>query len=255
VAGIAGCGGGPRRDVSPATMTTSLITSTTASAAKLPRAVVAAVGRHIITTKLLNEWMQEQAGEDFYLASRHKMPAGLVGEPASPGMCVAAIKRFAPFSGQSDAQLNKRCEEIARGVKRQTLAYLITSYWSQDFAEAHGIAVGPGELQHEFARYKATAFGGEANFMRVMASRTRTIAQERFVVKGDMTGQKFLAKLVDRSANLQREALLHAAVAACPPEYLVEHCKGYGNAKATPANETPVSILMEEIASWRRRHA
>ena len=179
------------------------------------------------------------------------MPTGLVSEPANLPVCVAAIRAFAPGSGYSGAQLGGRCETMYRGVKKETLGYLVSSYWASDFAAAHGLAVSDGEFEREFTHYKATRYGGEANFMRVLASRTRTLAQERFILREDMVSRKLVPKLISGASNpVGRDAILDAATATCSPGDVVEHCKGYDSSTAAESGPS-VRAVMEEIASWR----
>jgi hypothetical protein len=214
--------------------------------------VVAVVGGHAVTSGLLDGWMREQAGEDFYLSTRHKMPAGLVSEPESVPRCVAAVRAFAPASGLGEVALGRRCKALYRGVKMEALGYLVSSFWASDFAAAHGLAVADGEFKREFAHYKVTRYNGEANFMRVLASRTRTLSQERFILRDDMVSRNLLPKLDSGpSSPLGKDAVLDAVTATCPAEDLVEHCKGY-NASTAAASGPSVRAVMEEIASWRQ---
>lgn len=222
---------------------------------KLPRGVAAIVGHHVITVRSLDAWMQEQAGEDFYLATRHKLPTGLVGEPSDPLACATAMHGFAPSSGQSDAQLAKDCSILYRGVKQQALEYLVPSYWAFDFAAAHGLMVSRQEVDHELARYKTNVYNGEANFRRVLASRTRSVGQERFVIESDLVSRKLLPRLNGAGNSLLRVALAHAATATCPPEYPVAHCKGYDATHVGVSNSGPsVRVIMEEMGSWHKSH-
>jgi hypothetical protein len=251
----AGCGGAASHGVTTEGSVTRASTApavTGTAGVGLTRGVVAVVGGHAVTSSLLDGWMREQAGEDFYLSARRTMPAGLVSEPENVPACVAAVRAFAPSSGQGELQLDTRCNALYRGVRREALGYLVSSLWASDFAGAHGLAVSDGAFEREFAHYRVTRYNGEANFMRVLASRTRTLSQERFVLRDDMVSRNLLPKLEAGPASpLAKDAVLDAATATCPAEDLVEHCKGYN--PSTPSASGPsVRAVMEEIASSRR---
>jgi hypothetical protein len=229
-----------------------------AGAVRLPHGVAAVVGRHVISSAMLSEWMVEQVGETYYLAATHKAPPRLVSEPADYPACVASLKRVAPYPGekppvalQSAAQLRARCEALYEAIKRDTLDYLVRSYLGIDFAAAHGIAFTDAEVQQGLQRYKREHYPKPGEFEHVLATRTRTLAQELFILKNDLIQQKILPKLLaGPSSRLYKEALHDPTTATCPPGFLVEHC--YGHKPTSPRPDgVSAAVMLEEIARWR----
>jgi hypothetical protein len=218
---------------------------------RLAREVVAVVGGHVITRRLFDGWMREQAGEAFYLSAGRKMPERLVGEPANVPGCVASLRAFAPSSRRRRAQLVRMCGELYREVKRGTLEYLVSSYWAIDFAGAHGIAISEREAQQALQKLKTERYPRAGEFERVLASRTRTPSQELFLVKNNLVSSKLVPKLLTGGAPtpLGNEALRDAATGMCPTGYVVEHCKSYSPSTTASVGPSP-RVLMEEIASW-----
>lgn len=222
--------------------------------------VVAQVGGYAITKTMLNQWITEKIGEDYYEVSTHESPPRLVSEPADYPACVASLKAITPIPGEGRpqpqptvAQLTSRCKELYQAIKTQAIAYLVSSYWSLNFDADHGIKVTNEELQQKLKQIKAERYPTEAEFQQLLTTRRRTLAQELFIIELDLVQQKLGKKLKNESPQLTaayiREAKSAASSASCHPGYVVEFCKGY-KAPQTSAAETP-SVLLEEIARWR----
>jgi hypothetical protein len=223
----------------------------------LSHETVAQVGDYAVTKTLLNQWMTEKVGEDFYEITAHEAPSRLVSEPADYAACVAVVKSVPPFLGKgkprprlTPAQLTGKCRELYEGVREQALAYLVSSYWSINFDAAHGLKVSDEEVQQKLKRIKAEQFRPDGKFHQLLANTKRTLPQELFIIKMDLLQQKLLEKLQamgqQQSAPLVADARKAVASANCLPGYVVEHCKGYAAPKAS-ARLSPAALIEEIV--------
>ncbi len=222
---------------------------------------VAQVGGYAITKAMVNQWMTEKVGEDYYEVATHESPPRLVSEPADYPACIASLKAIAPIPGEGKpqaqptvAQLTSKCKELYQAIKTQALAYLVSSYWSINFDADHGIKVTGEEVQQKLKQIRAERYPTEGEFQHLLTSMRRTLSQELLIVKLDLLGQKLEKKLQNGgpqlSATFIREAKSAATSASCRPGYVVEYCKGYKAPQTTSAASTP-AVLLEEIARWR----
>ncbi len=221
---------------------------------------VAQVGSYAITKTMLNRWMTEKASEDYYDAVGREAPPRLVSEPADYSACVASLKAITPVSSGGKPQpkptateLTSKCKELYQAVKTQALAFLVSSYWSINLDANHGINVTDEEVQQELKRIRTEQYPTEADFQRLLANRNRTLAQELFIVRMDLLGQKVEKKLKNGNRQLSvafvRDAKRTAASASCSPGYVVEYCKGYKAPKTSAtSNAHSPAALLEEIA-------
>jgi hypothetical protein len=225
-----------------------------------PSETVAQVGGYAITKTMLNQWMTEKVGEGYYEIATHRVPLGLVSEPADYPACVASLKAITPIRGERQpqpqptvAQLMSKCKELYQAIKVEALTFLVSSYSSINFDAAHGVKVSDAEVQQELKRIKAELYPSESQFQQLLVSRRRTLSQELFIVRLDLLQQKIEKKLQSDSprlyAVLLREAKNATASASCHPGYVVEYCRGYDSPK-TYSTSTP-AVLLEEIARWR----
>lgn len=232
------------------------------SVAQLPSGTVVQVKSYAITRALLNQWLTEEVGEDYYDVATHRVPPRLVAEPANYPACVSALRTVTPFPGEKPpvpqptlAQLMTKCRDLYKAIKKQATAYLVSSFWTIDFAAAHGITVTREEVEQGLERIKAARYPRPGEFQRMLASRRRTLQQELFIVRNDLVQQKVLAKLLvgdtPVSGPIAEEAEHQADSAICRPGYIVEHCRGYKPPKATSTDAGAASLVLEEIARWR----
>jgi hypothetical protein len=226
----------------------------TAGGGVLPGGVVARVGGYTVTQAFLDEWMNEQAGEDFFLEIRKRAPSGLVSEPANLPSCVAAAKRALASAGAkagSTAQLMRKCRELYEAIKAQALGYVLSSYWSLNFDAKYGLHVSEAEVRHAFAAMKAEQYPEPGSLQKVIYERTRTIGQELFIIRNDILQAK-LRRLFKEGTNVT-DAFIKSAKrvsdsAVCSPGYIVEHCKGYEPPKERFARTiagSPAELLAE----------
>jgi hypothetical protein len=222
------------------------------SATPLPPGMVALVGTHAVTRAMLAQWMAEQIGEDYFLASGGRVPARLVSEPADYPACIALLAAAGRAAGVTGGQLRETCEKLYRAIRLQALEYLVSSYWAVDFGAAHGVTVSATEVARGLGQFKAARYPKQGELQGVLESRTRTLAQELFIFKNDLVSRKLLPKLTagGTSGALAKEAVSDAETATCPREYVVEHCKGYSTSPATPVHPS-AAVMLEEIARWR----
>jgi hypothetical protein len=177
---VGACGGTGSTSHSTAVSTTTATgTQSTAGAqapsvpppprVRLAAGVIARVGGHTITPALLNQWMQYQVGEGYFLAGRRQAPTGLVHEPANYPACVAALEKLGPPPAETPTSLRTRCSRLYQTIRKATLAFLISSYWASDFAAAHGVTITSAELKAELQRYRAAQYPKPGEFERVLA--------------------------------------------------------------------------------------
>jgi hypothetical protein len=224
---------------------------------------LAVIAGHPITQTLLNQWMIERTGEDYYLVSSHRAPAGLVSEPANYPACIATLKKLTPIPGEGPpqpqptlAQLTTRCEQLYQTVKAETMKYLVWAYWNINFDAHHGITIGDPEVERAFEQLKAQRWPKPGQFQQeVLVARTRTVPQELFTLKMNRLETK-LEKKLEGGRSLLYATLVREAKSAkedCRPGYVVELCKGYKPPKerfATTNTGAP-GPLLEEVARWR----
>lgn len=178
---------------------------------------VAQVGGYAITKATLDQWMTEKVNQDYYLVVNHKAPPQLVSEPADYPACIASLKTVTPIPGEGKphppptvTQLTSKCKELYQGVKTQALAYIVSSYWSINLDAENGIKATNEEAQQELNRIKAAQYPTEKDFQQLLANRRRTFAQELFMAKMDVLGQKVEKQLKNdspqQSATFIRDA-------------------------------------------------
>jgi hypothetical protein len=263
---LAGCGGGAGKTTASNTATAATAgTGASAGASSvgggaggvLPAGVVARVGAHVITRALLNSWMTDMVGEDFFLLKRVRAAPGLASEPANYPGCVAAAKAAATSAGSpapalSAAQLTLKCEELDRDVKVQALSYLVSSYWSEAFDAKHGLRVSEAAVRNVLKKIEAKEYPNAGELERVIGERSRTLTQELFEIRDDLLQAK-LRRLLTSGGTTATKALIAAArkfsdSAECDPDYIVEHCKGYIQPKerfASSSAGSPDQLITE----------
>ncbi len=232
VAGLAACGGGVSGNV------------------------VAQVGGSPITKAMLNHWMLEVTGEDYYASSTHRAPRGLVSEPPNYPACIAALEAVAPFPGKGQpkkptvAQLETKCRLLYQAIKQQALSFLVSSYREVELDAAHGIKVTDEEIKQHLERVKAERFPRNGELQQYLANRNRTLSDELFLMKLNLlsqktsqdipTGGKQLTKLIEEAK---------AFAASCRTGYVVEDCRQYKGPETTSIPSP--SVILQEIARWR----
>ena len=224
---------------------------------------VAQVGGYAVTKAMLNQWMTEKVGNDFYEVATHEAPPRLVSEPANYPACIASLKAITPIPGKGRpqpqptvAQLTQKCEELYRGIKEQALTFLVSSLWTTNFDAAHGMNVSEAEVRHRLKRRTVEQYPKQGEFQQLLKSRRRTLSEELFILKMDMLQEKLEKRYLDHgkqsTATLIREAESPAYAASCDAGYIVEHCKGYKPPKERFASHVSLpSVLLEEVARWR----
>jgi hypothetical protein len=230
----------------------------TAPPVVLAAGVIAQVGGHSITKRVLGQWMTETLASDFYTLTSHVVPAGLVAEPANYPACLTALGKLTPIPGQRPSQpqptrpqLLRKCQELYETVKQQALEYLINAYWIQDYDAAHGIRVTPAEAQHALNRTRLQ-YPTPGAYQQTLTENRRTPAQELFIIENDILNQKVITKLTHEgeaaATAFNSEAEHTENTATCRTGYTAPHCKNY---KTPPhPNNTPDQPL-QEITHWR----
>jgi hypothetical protein len=219
--------------------------------------VVARVGGYSITRGMLNRWMSNEVGEDYYLTSTHRVPAGLVSEPPNYKRCVAALKGVAPFPGKGQPrqptalELASKCQQLHRAIKEQALDFLISAYGSTAFAASRGIRVSDQETRRSLAEIQAERFPRKGVLAQYLANRNRSYADQLFYVKVNLITQRLLAHVKPGDAQAFAKLSVEAkrVPVSCSKGYVVHGCKEFRESSASSG--TPASILLQEIARWR----
>lgn len=219
--------------------------------------VVARVGGYSITTGMLNHWMSNEVGEDYYLTSTHRVPAGLVSEPPNYRRCIAALKGVAPFPGKGQPkqptalELAGKCQQLHRAIKEQALDFLISAYASTAFAASRGIQVSDQDARRRLAEIQAERFPRKGALARYLANRNRTYADQLFYVKVNLITQRLLANVKPGDAQAFAKLSVEAkqVPVSCSKGYVVHGCRQFRGSSG--ASGTPASIVLQEIARWR----
>ena len=220
-------------------------------AVPIPADAVAQVGNVQITEATLNEWMSHVLGGDAYESVGLVAPRGLVSDPPNYPRCESALRRLLASSAASHAaQFKSKCEELYQALKQQTLTTLIESQWAVARDAELGIKVDNQEVEREFERVKATQFRTTAALHTYLAQRGWSLSVELELIKRDMLGARLLHKVkgVQALTRLARENPKKGkAETSCRAGYVVESCREYTTAPATPSP----NVLLEEIVAWR----
>jgi hypothetical protein len=219
--------------------------------------VVANVGSTAITKSEISHWISTLVGGDFYeVARRHRVPAGLVSEPANYGECVTSLEDGIAHSGfkrkGSAAELASKCHELHRALKEQTAEYLIEAQWLMALGREAGVTAGQKEINEILTRIKHE-YLSERRFQQFLANNRRSLADELFVIKLDVVRQKLSEKVTaggDKAiAKLFQMGRKWDARTSCKSGYVVEHCSQFRGA-STPAPGLPTpAVLLEQVSS------
>jgi hypothetical protein len=268
---LAGCGSTTNNTTSttsaaPTTTTTASTTAPTGTApsSPLPPGVVAQVGSHAITKATLGQWMTEMIGGDFYSVAFHRIPAGLVAEPANYPACVTQLKQLTPIPSENPpqpqpttTQLLTKCQQLYETIKTQALNYLVSAYWSKNYDTAHGYHINPAEVKTALKRVQTEQKLKPGAYQQILANSRRTPQQQQFIIENQLLNQKVISKLTHEGEQattaFNKEAEHTENNATCRPGYTVEHCNNYQPPKTqTPnTNKTAPDQLLQEIANWR----
>lgn len=126
---------------------------------------VAQVGAVAISKAEFDHW--------FASASRSLFDRKVELEAPEYADCVAATrrqraaKRKPPLSGD---ELRARCRIHHGELRRQTLQFLVQGQWVQQEAAAHGVHIGPRQVERVFESQKRAAFPTERAYQRFLRS-------------------------------------------------------------------------------------
>jgi hypothetical protein len=248
---FAACGGSGGRQSAPGTDTHTRAGAGTG--ADLSGDNIAQVGQYQITKAMLNEWMEDLIGEEYYRVISQPAPAHLAMDPPDFPACVSSLRTIAPNSA-TESELTSKCESLYLSMRKQTLEYLVSMFWQTNYARTRGLVVNETEAKRGLAIYREREYPHDVDFKRFLVSRRRTISQELFLIKGDLLQQKLLQKVT--GLGHQAAAAFTAEIGRekyrvhCRAGYLVEHCAGFRKPSSTDAIP-PSAQLFEEIARWR----
>jgi hypothetical protein len=194
-----------------------------------------------ISKATLDHWMRAKVGADFRASIVTKGPQGLVSEPANYAECAAAAKKIVPrgSTGElklSDAQINRKCQELHQAVKEQALGFLIAAQWAATEAAQAGVHVSPALLHKEYERYRAQRFPIETELQSYLAERNWSVSDVLFEIKQNLLARAMASKLQAEGKTvggggytklvLEHEGA-HIAKTSCKEGYVVPGCKEY----------------------------
>jgi hypothetical protein len=205
---------------------------------------------------MLNEWMEDLVGEEYYRVMSQPAPPHLVLDPPDYQACVASLRTIAPETAP-ESELTGKCESLYLSMRKQALEYLVSVYWQMNYAQAQGLVVSEAEAKRGLAKFKEHQYPHEADFKRLLVTRRRTMEQELFLIKGDLLQQKLLQKLTalgrQAAAAFTVEGSREKYSLHCRAGYVVEHCLGYDKSSASSDAIPPSAQLFEELAQWRAK--
>ncbi len=254
---LTGCSTSHNTNTSTSTANATTSSSSTASSTgpPLPAGVIAQIGRYTITKHTLNQWMTETIATDFYAITTHRIPPGLVTEPANYPACLNQLTKLTPIPGQgpprpTTAQLLTICHELYTTIKTQALEYLVSSYWSKNYDTTHNIHITPTETQQELKHIQTTT--KPSTYQQTLTNNQRTPTQELFIIENKLLNNKTANKLLHANkqtlTQFNQEAQHTENNANCRPHYTVPHCKNY---QPPTQHTTPPNQPLEEITNWR----
>lgn len=219
--------------------------------------VVAQVGSTPITRAAVSHWMSTLAGGDYHqLSGKETVPAGLVSDPPNYPACVARLQgamAHAPARAPKPdgVRLLTKCQQLYEALRQQAISLLVSDQALISLARELGVTASDAEVLKLFKRVRATEFPTEAELRQYLASRRLSMADELFLLKVNLLGQKLLAQ-VPKEGKQAEARLVEAerrwtARTSCSAGYVVKHCRQFtgGATTGTP----PASVLIEQVAT------
>jgi hypothetical protein len=210
---------------------------------RLPRNVVAQVGKHSITSAELAHWVKVEAIVTQEYEPSRPLPEWIVPDPPTYAHCIAHLAadidpRYSRRQGI--AALKKRCEAEKANLQRQALSLLITHFWVIEEAIAKRIHLSRREIRQGLnpwarARPGALAAAGvrREDFLLIAAGQARLAKLRRSTLpvyaelrrsthqetltevnRVDLELQKFSDELIKRWRPRTQ----------CRPSYVVPEC-------------------------------
>jgi hypothetical protein len=217
-----------------------------------------------ITKPMLNHWMRTMAGGDFREAIGTKGPAGLVSEPANYPECEAAASKVAPKTPTGKpkpgaAQIARKCRQLYRSVKGQTLSFLLSVQWETTLGAEQGIKVSHAELQKEFENLRAQTFPTDADLRRYLEERNWVLSDIYYQLKRNIIVRRLLPNFLAKVKRAGGGEVVYAKLAlerykrqiartSCKPGFVAPGCREYhGSEIVLP----PVAVLLEDLTAGR----
>jgi hypothetical protein len=223
---------------------------------------VAVVGKSKITQGTLNHWMATTLGGDYRSLVRTSAPLGLVSDPPKYATCVLVASKIVPSSlggpkpKRTVAQLRLKCQQLQRAIKEQALSALISVLWRSEEAAELGTGVSEREVNEELQKSAYKHYSNPAQFRRHLAEIHSSLADQRYLTKGEMLSTKFVGRLQAKAASLgggeaTTVKLVHENIAkwsartSCSPGYVAWQCKQF---RASQEASPSASQVIEQLA-------
>jgi len=199
---------------------------------------VATVGKTKVSQTTLKHWMQVVFGGDYLAALGGPAPVGLVADPVDYPKCISVARTMAPKS-VSDAELHARCRGLNAAVREQALGYVLGVLWRIEEGAELGIRPSERELAERLKALIHNQYGTTAAFNKVLADNSRTLADERFLLKRNILQVKLMARFKAKAARIGggektlaklilKNNAKWTAKTSCSPGYVAWECKQYG---------------------------
>jgi foldase protein PrsA len=169
---------------------------------EVPSGAVAKVGDSTISEEEFDKWMQTA------VTGQAQGGEAVVPDPPEFTKCVAAKKKAPAAEGQkqqTDAALEKQCEQEYDTLKSEVMQFLIQAEWVQQEADQQGIEVSDKSVQKSFEDQKKQAFPTDKAYNEFLKSSGMTEEDILFRVKLDQLQQKLTQKVTEDATKVTDE--------------------------------------------------
>jgi foldase protein PrsA len=168
----------------------------------VPSGAVAKVGDEVITKEEFNRFLQITA---------RQQSAGLGGgatavpDPPTYAKCIQAKQGQPSQPGApkpSTDQLKRQCEQEYKGLKDQTMSFLVQSKWLLQEAEEQGVKVTDAEVRKRLDDEKKQAFPKEEDYQKYLRDTGQTEQDILLRVRLSVLTQQLQQKVVENEGNV-----------------------------------------------------
>jgi foldase protein PrsA len=169
---------------------------------ELPSDAVAQVGDETISQQEFDKWLRTA------VTGQAQGAAAVVPDPPEFAKCVAAKKKAPLPKGQkqqSDAALEKQCEQEYDTLKREVMLFLIQAEWVQQEADEQGVEVSDAAVKKSFEDQRKQAFPTEKAYNEFIKSSGMTEEDILFRVRLNELQQKLTQKITEDASKVTDE--------------------------------------------------
>ena len=168
-----------------------------------PNAVVARVGRDVITKAMFSH--------AFTVAAREEAPASAIPVPPSFSGCIAYMKASDAKSASSGSKppsaetLKTECSGRYHGLKSHALDQLIIDDWMIEAAPEEGVSVSEQAVQEQLKKEEGK---DPAQFKQMLAASGRTLADQALSIRVQLLGEGIRHAIREKSGRLSDAQVL-----------------------------------------------